>query len=515
MSNSKGVYKNVPKSEKKYDPPEYEAPRGFGARHMQVLILFISLSVGFTIKSHLSVAMVAMTSHEHTCIKNISSGNETNGFNATSVGCDREKNWSVFQTYDWNKKQQEMTLFAFFVGYTTMMLPMGILAQKFGGKIPIMVGLAVNGVTSIITPWIPHFAGWIGVCVCRLLQGATQAAFYPSIHAMLGKWAPLSERGRLSTYVYTGSQFGTIISFQVSGFFCGSPIFGWPSSFWLWGGLALVCFCMLAQFGSASPQQHPTISTEELAFIMGDSAADAVPKKRPTPWKHILTSPAVWALITAHAGSAVGYLFILTQLPLYMNKVLGVDIKNNGLLSSLPYISMYFMAIAFGNLTDFLKNRNYMSLINIRRFSNTVGMVLSSIFLLWTCYVNTTWLAVTLLVISMGLHSGVHTGFHINQIDLAPNFAGPMMGLGNMVANLSGLSIPFLVSSIVGDDVTNHHKWQITFIVMVVLQVVTNMVFVIFAKADLQQWNFYGDDENEGIDSKEMYLIKNNTVIKA
>ncbi|KAI8436405.1 hypothetical protein MSG28_010004 [Choristoneura fumiferana] len=274
-----------------------------------------SLSVGFTIKAHLSVAIVAMTQKEPSCLGNFTGNTiligEAVEFNASEINCTNYRNsGSVFQTYDWSKKQQEIMLFAFFVGYTAMMLPMG-------------------------------------------------------------------------------SQFGTIISFQLSGIFCGSSSFGWPFSFWLWGGLALVCFCMLAYFGSDCPQQHKTISNEELAFIMGDSAADAVPK--------------------------------------------------NGILSSLPYISMYCMALVFGWLADFLRNHKFMSLINIRRFSNSIGMVLSSVFLLWMCYVSTTWLA-------------------INQIDLAPNFAGPMMGLGNMVANLSGLAIPFLVSDIVGDDVT--YDWS-------------------------------------------------------
>lgn len=59
------------------------------------------------------------------------------------------------QTYRWSKPQQEMILFAFFVGYTSMMLPMGMLAQKVGGKLPICAALFINGVLSVLTPWMP------------------------------------------------------------------------------------------------------------------------------------------------------------------------------------------------------------------------------------------------------------------------------------------------------------------------------------------------------------------------
>jgi hypothetical protein len=42
------------------DPP-HQSPKGFGARHKQALLLFVSLSIGFTMRAHLSVSLVAMT----------------------------------------------------------------------------------------------------------------------------------------------------------------------------------------------------------------------------------------------------------------------------------------------------------------------------------------------------------------------------------------------------------------------------------------------------------------------
>ncbi|XP_026735213.1 putative inorganic phosphate cotransporter isoform X2 [Trichoplusia ni] len=455
----------------------------------------------YTIRSQLSVLMVAMIQPP---------GCKENGTDSNETACNRSNlsKWDIYRSYDWNKSTQEMITFAFFVGYTSMTLPMGIAAQRFGGKGPIMLALAVNGVVSIFTPWIPLVGGWIAMSASRLLQGMTQAAMYPSIHTLLAKWVPLSERGRLSTYVYTGSQAGTIIAFQLSGLFAGSPMLGWPVSFWVFGALSLICCFLLGWLGVGSPHEHPTISAEEMAFILHDGAVDVIPKKRKTPWRHILTCKAVWGLVASHAGSAIGYLLILTEIPLYMNHILGVDLKRNGLYSSLPYIALYFMAIAFGNLADFLANRKLMSVVNIRRTANSIAMVLSGLFLLAFSCVYSTALAVILLIISLGLHAGVHVGFHINQIDLAPNFAGPIMALGNMIANLTGLLAPVIVSNIVMDDVTNHRKWQYVFIIIVAFMIVTNTIFVVFAKGTVQPWNFYGEEENDA-DEKEM-TDKNN-----
>lgn len=71
-----------------------------------------------------------------------------------------------------------MITFAFFVGYTSMTLPMGIAAQRFGGKGPIMLALAVNGVVSIFTPWIPLVVSvvlysFIYLCTHKLTEDTT------------------------------------------------------------------------------------------------------------------------------------------------------------------------------------------------------------------------------------------------------------------------------------------------------------------------------------------------------
>ncbi|KAJ0176887.1 hypothetical protein K1T71_008066 [Dendrolimus kikuchii] len=519
MGFDKVVYSSVAENNAKV-PPALKV-KAFGARHIQVLMLMICLTVAISIRAQLSVSMVAMTSSRafnHTfCdqIMNNGTSPEGNITEKVSESCKVEdiKGWSVYRKYDWDKPTQEMIMFAFFVGYTSMMLPMGVIAQKFGGKVPIMVALLVSGVTSIISPWVPIFSGWIGLCAIRLVQGMTQAAFYPSIHTTLGKWAPLCERGRLSSYVYSGSQLGTILVFQISGVFAGSPSLGWPATFWLCGVLSLVCCGLLGWLGAATPQAHPNITAEEMAFIMQDGNADMGLKKCATPWKHILTSTAVWGLVASHAGSAAGYLLVLTETPTYMSHILGVDIKKNGVYSSLPYIAMYMMALFFGFLSDFMVNRKIMSVVNIRRTCNTIGMVVSAIFMLGFSYTKTTWLALVLLVISLGLHSGVHVGFHINHIDLAPNFAGPIMAIGNMIANLTGLLIPVIVSNVVKDDVKNQQRWQIVFIILAAFQFVTNAIFVIFVKGNVQPWNFYESEQTDQEDDRkeEFKVLKEKT----
>lgn len=56
---------------------------------------------------------------------------------------------------------------------------------------------------------------WYAVCACRILMGLTQGLLYPSIHGVLGYWAPTNERSRLGTFVYAGEYSIKILSTSI------------------------------------------------------------------------------------------------------------------------------------------------------------------------------------------------------------------------------------------------------------------------------------------------------------
>ena len=61
--------------------------------------------------------------------------------------------------------------------------------------------------------------------------------------------------------------------------------------------------------------------------------------------------------------------------------------------------------------------------------------------------------AIVLLTVALGLNSGVFTGFLTNHIDLAPNFAGTLLGITNSLANITSIMGSLLVGFIVTDNV--------------------------------------------------------------
>ena len=77
--------------------------------------------------------------------------------------------------FNWSEKQQGFILAAFFYGYITTQIPGGMLAERFGGKRPLLFGIFWTAVLTILTPVITHAGGFVGIFVTRLLEGIGEA----------------------------------------------------------------------------------------------------------------------------------------------------------------------------------------------------------------------------------------------------------------------------------------------------------------------------------------------------
>lgn len=55
--------------------------------------------------------------------------------------------------YDWSQEQQGIILSSFYWGYVSSHVPGGLLAQKFGGKTVLGIGILVCGLISLATPF--------------------------------------------------------------------------------------------------------------------------------------------------------------------------------------------------------------------------------------------------------------------------------------------------------------------------------------------------------------------------
>lgn len=56
-------------------------------------------------------------------------------------------------------------------------LPGGLLAEKFGGKWTVGLGLLLTSVATILTPWAVSIGGAIGLFIIRVIEGMGEVRF--------------------------------------------------------------------------------------------------------------------------------------------------------------------------------------------------------------------------------------------------------------------------------------------------------------------------------------------------
>ena len=202
----------------------------------------------------------------------------------------------------------------------------GQFGQTYGPKWFLVVSMVVNSIVCMLTPVVADNLGSKGVMGIRVIQGLFQGFIYPSVHNLLGKWAPTPERSRMGTFVYSGSSFGTIIAMPITGLISASWA-GWPISFYTFGSMGLLWVLLWVFMGSNSPAEHKTISDEERSYIE-TSLGQVEHRVIPTPWKAIFMSLPMWAIIVGNFGQNWGYSTLLTEIPNYMNKIMGFDMAS-------------------------------------------------------------------------------------------------------------------------------------------------------------------------------------------
>ncbi|XP_043536414.1 sialin isoform X1 [Chiloscyllium plagiosum] len=448
------------------------------ARCNLAILAFWGFFVVYALRVNLSVAMVEMLDNNATSLKNGSVEACPPHSNSTQQNYVKKG-----KVYKWNSDIQGWILSSFFFGYIVTQIPGGYLAGRFGGKL--LLGFGILG-TSVLTLLTPPAAALSAYCVIilRVLEGLGEGVTFPAMHAMWAKWAPPLERSTLLSLSYAGAQFGTVVSLPLSGMIC--YYLDWSYVFYIFGafGVAwcLIWFVMI----SDTPETHKTISRAERVYIM-NSLCGQHSLNNNVPWRSLWQSLPLWAIIVPHFCYNWTFYTLLTLLPTYMEEILQFDIKENGILSALPYFFCWMVMITTGFIADCLiKNHNFTTSA-VRKMFTIIGMVGPAIFLVATGYVGCNYtMAVLFLSISSALGGFSTSGFNINHLDIAPSYAGILLGITNTFA-----TIPGMVGPVIAKTLTYSHtiaQWRTVFYIAAAIDIFGAVFFTIFGKGEIQSW---------------------------
>jgi ACS family sodium-dependent inorganic phosphate cotransporter len=326
-----------------------------------------------------------------------------------------------------------LVLSSFFWGYIWLQMLGGWLADRFGGKRVLMAGVAVWSIATALTPLAASIS-FGTLLATRAMLGAGEALNFPAVHSVAARWTVVAERARAISFHFSGVTFGTMVALLVS------PIIilalGWPAVFYISGALSLVWLVAWQLKATDSPEDCPGVSAAEMATIA--AGRPEMPLAGSIPWAAIMREPAVWAIVIAHLCNNFGFYILLLWLPSYLAHNFHVPMARLGELAVIPYAVAFAMQNVAGWLADTLQRRG-MSLTAVRKLLQGTAFTAGALPLLALPAATTAWAAVALITISIGSSSLGAGAFAVNHLDVAPRYAGILMGLSNTFATIPGI----------------------------------------------------------------------------
>lgn len=474
----------------------------------RIVLYFLSFSgflVSFMMRTDINLAIVAMVKiPPHKVSDNITSESPLYCYNPKIAN---DSNISVSPQeegeFDWDPAIQSAIISSFYWWYVISQVAGGALVQRYGTKAVFGFSQLATAVSSLL---IPRFASihYGFLILLRSIQGVASGFTWPAMYAMIGIWIPPTERSRFMSS-FQGFTIGIGLTYPLCGFVIAH--YGWRVVFYMTGSLGL-CWCIIWwYFAFDTPQEHPRITKQELAYIQKCTRNVAVDSKAAkVPYVSIFKSLPAWAIgITTFGRIWVHYTF-MTIGPLYMKTVLGFSIQKNGLLNGAPFILSYFSSVIFCYMADFLVTRSLISLTNTRKIFTFFSQVIPGLLILsigfFGCNIFLVFVAWFTAVI---LITASYAGAMANIVDIAPNFAGPVLAFAQTI-HMSASFIAPLVGGFILKDSTTLDQWRKVFGVSSVVAVGTYFMYQVYGTSEVQKWNY---PENYSIEQDQEQPLQN------
>merc|ERR1719431_2492290 len=378
--------------------------------------------------------------------------------------------------FAWSSKEQGAVLSAYFLGYFVTQIPGGRMAERFSGKWVFLVAVLMNTVGTLLTP-VLAYADLMALIAIRVVEGFGGGFTFPAMNVLIAAWSPPEERSTIGSIAFSGASLGTVLSMMSSGVI--TSLIDWEAIFYIQGALSLVWCILWAVLVSDSPASSRFAKPEEKEYIESCQPKKQTPGRKPAvPWVALITSVPFLTLTVSHFCNNFGWYMLLVELPLFARSGLQVDMTVNTIMSSVLFSKTLDTAIAKG----------WISTTWARKVSVGFASILPALCLMGIIFAGDQVVVVVILtILAVMFYGSMFSGVFSNQADLAPNFAGTLMAVTNMVATIPGFVVPAMVGQLThGAD--GLAPWHLVFWMTIGILTFEFVLFLIFGKGETQAW---------------------------
>ena len=334
---------------------------------------------------------------------------------------------------------------SFFWGYAMSQIPASWVAHNQGGYYTLAGAFAAWGSLCLLEKSVMGVTPLL--MVCRVLIGVAQGFVIPSIHSLLAAAMQGKDKSKAVSFVTSGMYLGSSSCYIVMPSIVSS--YGTGVSLAVLGGFGLSWLCAwlllkdrlsLTVPGKEDKTADKTAVVDLEKSVPGEGSKAAEPKgPQKIPWSRMMQSTAVWAIITNNFVFHYAVYVIMNWLPTYFESVIKVQLTGLGLAKSLPYLMM-FGASNFGGIAgEYLIVTLNFSTKWARTILNTAGLGLSAVTIFCMYKAETKAQGLFIVTASLSLLGVSRGGFAVNHMDIAPEFAGVIMGISNTAGTIAGI----------------------------------------------------------------------------
>jgi sugar phosphate permease len=231
---------------------------------------------------------------------------------------------------------------AFFIGYGSMQIPGGMIADRIGPRKAITIGIAAWSAFSVLTGAATSLANLIAV---RILFGFSEGVHPPAAFKALSAWFHSKERARANGFVMSsntiGPMFAPILFATITG------LLGWRGAFYLISVPGLLIAFAVYWYLRDTPAAHPSVTREELAEIGADGRT-----QEKMSFSELLRHRALWQLFFIYMTWNVTWWGFQAWLPSYLLNVRGFTLVRTGALAALPFAAGFVGVLLSAYVSD-------------------------------------------------------------------------------------------------------------------------------------------------------------------
>lgn len=330
--------------------------------------------------------------------------------------------------FTWTKARQGLALSAIFWTYTALQIPSGLLVDRYGVRIPYLIGFLLWSVASAGTALTATLGGLIAM---RLLVGAGESVVTPSSLRYIRLHFDEQQRGLAIGLYMTGTKVGPALGLPVAAYLVAH--YGWKLMFVTLGLASLIWLIPW------------------MAWVRKDDVA-AQPRSRRPPQaassqtvsaRQIISSPVMWGVIIGTYCYMYFVYYCMTWMPIYFKERHGMSLTQMGWYSGFAFAGMATVAALAGWAADRMIARGG-DPVNVRKGFTIAGFLMAATQTVGAFTDSIPVMLFFAVFALCGLGLATANYWALTQTLIPGGSVALVAGIQNTAANVAGIVAPWL-----------------------------------------------------------------------